>query len=87
MRPRIALLSTFVFAWALALAPAALAQDVHDNGEGILGEADDPLITYFGLGVVLFFTLVVILGTIVQSRLDRRKEEKEAARVRRRIGW
>ena len=58
-----------------------------DNGEGLLGETDDRIITFFSLGVVLFFTLVVILGSVIQSRLDKRKEEKKASDLRRRVGW
>jgi hypothetical protein len=88
MRRLPALVSTIVVAWALVLVPEALAQGTpHDNGEGILGETDDPLVTFFSLGVVVFFAAFVIVAAIIQSRLDRRKEEKEAARVRKRIGW
>jgi hypothetical protein len=87
MRRLLALASTFVAAWALALAPPALAEEAHDNGEGLLGETDDPLVTFFSLGVLIFFAAVVVLGASVQSRLERRKEEREAARVRKRIGW
>jgi len=89
MRSRLARTSLFAAAWLLVLAPAALAQpdDVTDNGEGLLGEVDDRIITFFSLGVVLFFTIVVILATLVQQRLERRKDEKKASRVRQRIGW
>ena len=58
-----------------------------DNGEGLLGETDDRIITFFSLGVVVFFTLVVIIGSTIQSRLDKRKEEKKAAELRRSVGW
>jgi nitrogen fixation/metabolism regulation signal transduction histidine kinase len=67
----------------LLLAAPALAR----NGEGLAGETNDKVITIFCLGVVIFFTLVVILGTLVQSSLDRRKEARKAARMRQRIGW
>ncbi len=89
MRSRLARISLFAAAWLLVLAPAALAQegDVTDNGEGLLGEVDDKIITFFSLGVVAFFTMVVILATLVQQRLERRKDEKKASRVRQRIGW
>ena len=80
--------ATFTLAWVLALAPAAIADDVTDNGEGFLGETDDQLVTFFSLGVVLFFASVVIIGTIIQSRLDRRKDEQKATRARyQRRGW
>jgi hypothetical protein len=58
-----------------------------DNGEGLLGETDDRIITFFSLGVVLFFALVVIIGSAIQSRLDKRKEQKKAADLRRSVGW
>ena len=89
MRSRLARTSLFVAAWLLVLAPSALAQEDHvtDNGEGYLGELDDKVVTFFSLGVLLFFTIVVILATLVQQRLDRRKDEKKASRVRQRIGW
>ena len=58
-----------------------------DNGEGLLGETDDRIVTFFSLGVVVFFALVVIIGSVVQSRLDKRKEEKKAAELRRSVGW
>jgi len=65
----------------------ALLVFASDNGEGLLGEVDDRIITFFSLGVVVFFTLIVILGSALQARLDRRKEEKKAAELRRRVGW
>ena len=58
-----------------------------DNGEGLLGETDDRIITFFSLGVVLFFTLVVITGSAIQSKLDKRKEAKKASKLRRDVGW
>ena len=58
-----------------------------DNGEGLLGETDDRIITFFSLGVVVFFALVVITGSAIQSKLDKRKEEKKAAELRRTVGW
>ena len=59
----------------------------HDNGEGLAGETDDKLVTFFGLGVALFFTIVVILGTLMQQALEKRKEHQKAARLRQRTGW
>ena len=67
----------------LLLASPALAK----NGEGLVGETNDKVITLFCLGLVVFFTVVVILGTLIQSRLERRKNAKKAARMRQRVGW
>jgi hypothetical protein len=59
----------------------------HDNGEGLWGETDDRIITFFSLGVIVFFTLVVILGSWIQGRLEKRKDEQKALDLRRRVGW
>jgi Kef-type K+ transport system membrane component KefB len=67
----------------LVLAAPALAK----NGEGLVGETNDKVITFFCLGLVIFFTIVVILGTLIQGRLERRKDAKKAQRMRSRVGW
>ncbi|MEA2273602.1 MAG: hypothetical protein QOI98_2310 [Solirubrobacteraceae bacterium] len=81
-RTRLAALVTVVATQLAAAAPA-----VAKNGEGLVGETNDKVITMFCLGLVVFFTLVVILGTVVQSRLERRKDARKAARMRQRVGW
>jgi hypothetical protein len=58
-----------------------------DNGEGLVGETNDRIITFFSLGVIVFFTVAVIVLSAVQSWLDRRKEQRKAAELRRRVGW
>jgi hypothetical protein len=58
-----------------------------DNGEGLVGETNDKIITFFSLGLVVFFTLVVILGSAAQAGLERRKEARKAADLRRTVGW
>jgi hypothetical protein len=58
-----------------------------DNGEGLYGQTDDKIITFFSLGVVIFFVVAVILLSVLQARLERRKEERKAAELRRRVGW
>ena len=68
------------------LLPAAAAW-AHDNGEGVLGETDDKLVTFFSLGVIIFFALVVVVGASIQSYLERRKEAQKALDLRRRVGW
>jgi len=59
----------------------------HDNGEGLVGETDDRIITFFSLGLVVFFTVVVILGSVIQGTLEKRKDQRKAAELRRRVGW
>jgi hypothetical protein len=58
-----------------------------DNGEGLVGETDDRIITFFALGVVVFFTVLVIVASAIQGRLEKRKEERKATELRRRVGW
>ena len=58
-----------------------------DNGEGLVGETDDKIITFFSLGVIIFFTLVIILGSTIQGRLEKRKNARKATELRKRVGW
>ena len=59
-----------------------------DNGEGLVGETDDSIVTFFSLGVVIFFAVFVI-ARLDRSRaaLERRKDERKAAELRKRVGW
>jgi hypothetical protein len=68
------------------LIPAATAF-AGDNGEGLYGETDDKIVTFFSLGVVVFFTVFVILASWLQAVLDRRKEQRKAVELRKRVGW
>ncbi len=75
-----------LFVLAAWLIPAATAF-AGDNGEGLYGETDDRIVTFFCLGVVIFFALFVILASWLQAVLDRRKEQRKAVELRRRVGW
>ena len=68
----------------LVLAAPAFAGD---NGEGLVGETDDRIVTFFSLGVIVFFTLWVILMSALQGRLEKRKDERKAVELRKRVGW
>lgn len=54
----------------LLTSPVAMAAD----GEGLYGRTDDKVITFFCFGVIIFFTLFVIFASILQNRLETRKE-------------
>jgi hypothetical protein len=82
IRTLIAALSTLA-ATLVAAAPAMAS----GAGEGWAGETNDKVVTFFCLGVLLFFVLTIVLGTVVQSRLERRKDERKAAKMRQRVGW
>ena len=84
---RIATTSTLFFVSFLLLAAPVMAAEGNDNGEGLVGETDDKIITFFSLGVVLFFTFVVIIGSVIQGQLEKRKERRKAAHLRSRTGW
>jgi hypothetical protein len=64
-----------------------LALFATDNGEGLAGELDDRIITFFSLGVVIFFAVMVVLLSALQAHLDKRKEQRKASELRKRVGW
>lgn len=70
-----------VLAGVMCLAPVALAAD----GEGLYGRTDDKVITFFSFGVIAFFAILVIVLSIVQARLEGRKERvrEDIERLRR----
>jgi hypothetical protein len=57
----------------LTLAPAAMAAD----GVGTYGRTDDKVITFFMFGTIAFFAILVIVLSLVQIRLDNRKERRK----------
>jgi hypothetical protein len=62
---------------ALALfAPPALA---HDGGVGLYGPTDDKIVTNAGFMLIIFFPLLILIVSLAQGRLDRRKEARKAA--------
>lgn len=71
---RLGTLLVLALAALLTSAPLALAAD----GIGTGGPADDKKVTYWGFGVMIFFTLVVIIGSLIQIRLESRKERMRA---------
>ena len=73
-----------VLATSLVLAAPAFAGD---NGEGLLGETDDRIVTFLSLGVVAFFAIFVFVMSALQARLERRKEARKAVELRKRVGW
>ena len=75
-----------ILALAFWLIPTATAF-AGDNGEGLWGETDDKVITFFSLGVVAFFAVFVTLASWLQGTLERRKQERKAVELRKRVGW
>ena len=69
-------LATTLLALAL-LAPVALA---HDGGQGIIGETDDKEVTNAGFILIAFFPLFIFTMSMLQWRLDKRKERRKLAK-------
>lgn len=56
----------------LVAAPFALA----DNGVGLAGPTTDKTVTFFCFGVIAFFAILVTVMSIIQGRLEARKERR-----------
>ena len=78
---RLASMLCLALAAMLASAPLAAAAD----GVGLWGRTDDRVVTYWGFAIIIFFTLLVIVLSIVQIRLEGRKEraKQDLERLRR----
>ena len=89
-----ALRTTLLTLTFLALtAPAALAASGHDGGEGIYGETDDKVVTNAGFFLIAFFPTLILVLSLIQWKLDQRKDRRKAAakarqaRADARGGW
>ena len=56
----------------LVAAPAAMAE----NGVGLAGPTDDKTVTFFCFGVIGFFAALVIVLSLIQNKLEKRKEKR-----------
>jgi hypothetical protein len=90
-RARLILLLAGTLLVALALAPAALAHS--GDGQGWFGEANDRAITNVMFATIAFFPTIIIIFSLIQWRLEKRKHERLEAAKRRaasvdwRGGW
>ena len=55
----------------------------HDNGEGWWGETDDRVITNAGFILIIFFPLFIFIVSLIQWRLEVRKDRRKAEAKRR----
>jgi hypothetical protein len=60
----------------LVLAPGALA---YNDGRGFYGATNDKVVTNAGFILILFFPLFVLTMSLLQWRLDKRKQARKAA--------
>ena len=72
---RLAVTLCAVLVLLLTVAPAALAE----NGAGLAGPVTDKTVTFFCFGVIAFFAILVIVLSLIQGRLEKRKEERYSA--------
>jgi putative copper export protein len=63
-----------ILATMLVAAPAAMAE----NGVGLAGPTTDKTITFFCFGVIVFFAALVIVMSLIQGKLERRKERRRS---------
>jgi hypothetical protein len=75
MRRTLTTLAATALTFAL-LAPVALATD---GGQGTYGEAGDKVVTNAGFILIAFFPLFILVMSLLQWRLDKRKQQRKAA--------
>jgi hypothetical protein len=87
---RVLTTSLLTLALLAVTAPAALA---HDGGEGLWGETNDKVITNAGFILIAFFPLFILFASLLQWRLEKRKQQRlraakqRVARADVRGGW
>jgi uncharacterized BrkB/YihY/UPF0761 family membrane protein len=67
---KLVLLALIAVCVLLVVAPAAMAAD----GVGLWGRTDDRVITFFAFAVIAFFAILVTVLTLLQIRLENRKQ-------------
>jgi hypothetical protein len=58
----------------LLVAPAAMAE----NGVGLAGPTTDKTVTFFCFGVIAFFAILVIAMSLLQGKLEKRKDRRRS---------
>lgn len=77
---RLVLTCTIALLSMAILAPVALAGD---HGEGLYGETNDKVVTNAGFILIAFFPLFIAFMSVLQWRLEKRKDaRKKAAKAR-----
>lgn len=71
------LIGTLLIAGLWLAAPASAAE-----GIGLWGPTDDKVITLWAFAVIAFFPILITVLTVIQSRRERRKEQREDALAR-----
>jgi hypothetical protein len=69
---RIAATVLSIWTALLLLAPAAMGE----NGVGLAGPTTDKTVTFFCFGVIAFFAVLPIVLSLIQGRLEKRKDQR-----------
>jgi len=56
----------------LVISPAAMAAD----GVGTYGRTNDKVVTFFAFGLIAFFAILVTVLSLIQIRLENRKQRR-----------
>jgi hypothetical protein len=73
---RLPIILTTALGTLLLAAPAALA---HDGGQGLWGETTDKVTTFAGFILIIAIPLFILCMSLIQWRLDKRKDARKAA--------
>jgi uncharacterized membrane protein len=80
-RARIMTALTVFAVTLLTIAPDALARNT--NGEGLYGETNDKVVTNAMFLTIAFFPTIILIFSLIQWRLDKRKHARmDAAKAR-----
>jgi putative copper export protein len=71
-RTATALLS--IVALMMVVAPTAMAE----GGVGLAGPTTDKTVTFFCFGVIVFFAALVIVMSLIQGKLEKRKDRRRS---------
>jgi hypothetical protein len=81
-RPRLPIVLLSAIVTLLVFAPAAGAH-LSNGGEGLFGETNDVVITNAMFAVIIFFPTVIVVLSLIQAYLDKRKHARlDAAKAR-----
>jgi hypothetical protein len=73
---RLPVTATIALTAVLLFAAPVLA---HDGGEGTYGETNDRVVTNAGFILIIFFPLFILLMSLLQWQLEKRKYRRKSA--------
>ena len=92
-RARLLITLTAFSVMLLTFAPGAFAAVRDNGGQGWYGESTDPVVTNTMFITIAFFPTIIIIFSLIQWRLDKRKHARQDAAKARAVnadwrgGW